>query len=151
MAKLTEKQKRFMDFYIELGNAAEAARRAGYKASSEKAYQNIGSENLAKLGGLMSEKIQAKDNERIASQDEVLRFLTAIMRNEETEEVVVVENIGDFTSEAKKIDKKLSAKDRVRAAELLGKRYCLFTDKINLDADMNFNISIDYGGDPDED
>ena len=45
--KLTEKQKRFADYYIETGNATESARRAGYKGKN---LNNVASENLAKVG-----------------------------------------------------------------------------------------------------
>lgn len=118
--KLTEKQKRFIDFYIETGNKMEAARLAGYKQPESQGHQNY-----EKLRNYIDAKIQAKDNERIASQDEVLRFLTSVMRNEETEEVVVVESVGDYMSEARTIKKSISAKDRLKAAEGLAKRFGL--------------------------
>ena len=40
----------------------------------------------------------------------------------------------------------LKYKDRLRAAEMLGKYYALFTDKLNVDGDMDYSIKIDYGG-----
>ena len=54
------------------------------------------------------------------------------MRGEIKEEVVVTEGIGDSASEARIIEKQISAKDRLKAAELLGKRYSLFTEKLNV-------------------
>ncbi|ABB15541.1 terminase small subunit [Carboxydothermus hydrogenoformans] len=144
MAKLTEKQKRFIDYYIETGNAAEAARRAGYKGKN---LDVIGSQNLVKLRIYIEEKMKQKDNERIASQDEVLEFLTRVMRGLETEEVVVTENKGDYISEAKIIKKQVSAKDRVKAAELLGKRYALFTEKVNVSGNMGVVIVDDIEDD----
>ena len=74
-----------------------------------------------------------KESELIADQNEVLRYLTAVMRGEETEEVVVVEGSGDGFSSARGVEKGIGAKDRIKAAELLGKRYSLFTDKVDLD------------------
>lgn len=133
MGKLTEKQKRFIDYYIETGNATEAARRAGY---SEKTAKQIGNENLTKLDFFIKERLKELEDKRIAKADEVLKHLTAAMRGEINEEVVVTENIGDFMSEARVVKKQLSAKERIRAAELLGKRYALFTDKVEMDVDI---------------
>ncbi len=134
---LTPKQKAFAEYYIELGNATEAAVKAGY---NKKTARQIGCENLTKLDikNYIDEKMKELETKRIAKADEVLQYLTKVMRGEETEQVVVTENIGDFMSEAKIIDKELSAKDRIKAAELLGKRYRLFIDKI--EADVNQTV-----------
>ena len=131
MTKLTEKQKRFADYYIETGNGAEAARLAGYKGKN---LNNIASENLAKLGikNYIDEKLTEMSSQRIASANEVMELLTSAARGELEEEVVVVENIGDYCSEAKVIKKQIGAKDRLKAAELLGKRYRLWTDKVEV-------------------
>ncbi|WP_217077729.1 terminase small subunit [Clostridium baratii] len=127
--KLTPKQKAFAEYYIETGNATEAARKAGYKGKN---LNRIASENLSKLDikNYIDEKMKELEDQRIAKADEVLKYLTRVIRGEETEQVVVTENIGDFMSEARVINKELSAKDKIKAAELLGKRYMLFTDKI---------------------
>ena len=129
--KLTEKQKRFADYYVENGNATEAARKAGYKG---KKLNNIASENLAKQGikTYINEKLEQLQSERTASASEVLEFLTSSIRGEVEEEVVVVEGEGDGISSARKIKKQIGLKDRIKAAELLGKRYMLFTDKVNV-------------------
>ena len=71
----------------------------------------------------------------VNEQSSVLEYLTKVIRNEEKEEVVVTVNVGDFQTEIKKVKKELSAKDKIKAAELLGKRYRLFTDKV--EADVN--------------
>ena len=130
--KLTEKQKRFADYYIETGNATESARRAGYKGKN---LNNVASENLAKVGvkSYIDEKLKVLENERIASAKEVLEFLTKSMRGELDEEVVVVEGTGDGTSEARKIKKQIGLRERIKSAELLGKRYRLFTDKVEVE------------------
>lgn len=109
--KLTEKQKRFIDYYIETANATEAAIRAGY---SKKTAKQIGSENLAKLDCFIKEKLEAKDKDRIASQDEVLEFLTRVIRGEELDQ---------FGLDA-------SLRDRLESAKLLGQRYGTFTQKV---------------------
>ena len=130
--KLTEKQKRFADYYIETGNATESARRAGYKGKN---LNNVASENLAKVGvkSYTDEKLKVLENERTASAKEVLEFLTKSMRGELDEEVVVVEGTGDGTSEARKIKKQIGLRERIKSAELLGKRYRLFTDKVEVE------------------
>ena len=108
---LTEKQKRFIDYYIETANATEAAIRAGY---SEKTAKQIGCENLAKLDCFIKAKLESKSKERIASQDEVLEFLTRVIRNEELDQ---------FGLDA-------SLRDRLESAKLLGQRYGTFTQKV---------------------
>ena len=142
--KMTAKQKRFCDEYLIDLNATQAAIRAGY---SKKNAQNIASENLGKpiIRGYIDAKMAEKDSELIAKQDEVLRYLTSVLRGESFGTEIVVEGIGDGCSEARTMQKKPSEKDRLKAAELLGKRYSLFTDKVDLNADVELNITVDYG------
>ena len=130
--KLTEKQKRFADYYIETGNITEAAVKAGY---SKKTARVIGQENLLKpaIKGYIDEKLEVMQDERTASAKEVLEFLTKSMRGEIKEEVVVVEGTGDGTSEARTVKKQIGLRDRIKSAELLGKRYRLFTDKVEVE------------------
>ncbi|WP_314339096.1 terminase small subunit [Leptotrichia wadei] len=130
--KLTEKQKRFADYYIETGNITEAAIKAGY---SKKTARVIGQENLQKpaIKSYIDEKLEAMQDERTASDKEVLEFLTKSMRGELDEEVVVIEGTGNGTSEARKIKKQIGLRERIKSAELLGKRYRLFTDKVEVE------------------
>ena len=131
MTKLTEKQKRFADYYIETGNCTEAAIKAGY---SKRTARVIGQENLLKpaIKKYIDEKLTEMSNKRIASANEVMELLTSAARGELEEEVVVVESVGDYCSEARIVKKQIGAKDRIKAAELLGKRYRLFTDKLEV-------------------
>ena len=119
-------------YYIETGNITEAAVKAGY---SKKTARVIGQENLLKpaIKGYIDEKLEAMQDERTASAKEVLEFLTKSMRGEIKEEVVVVEGTGDGTSEARMVKKQIGLRDRIKSAELLGKRYRLFTDKVEVD------------------
>lgn len=132
IAKITEKQKRFCDEYIIDLNATQAAIRSGY--SIKTAYRT-GADNLMKpqIKAIIAEKIKKIESERIADATEVMQYLTSVLRDEVAEEVVVVEGCGDGCSEAAKIKKGMSAKDRIKAAELLGKRYNLFTDKVQVE------------------
>lgn len=140
MKKLTIKQKKFADEYIISGNATQAAINAGY---SEKTARKIGSENLTKpdIKAYINERMKKLEEEAIADQAEVLKFLTRIMRDEEKEEVLV--NIGNFEQEIQSM--KVSTKDKIRAAELLGKRYGSWTDKVDLSSDLTLIFEDDYG------
>ena len=124
MAKLTPKQKDFADFYIVLGNAEQAAIKAGYS----KRYARGNAHKLVAnscIKSYIAERMQLIESERIASQEEVLQFLTSVIRGEVTEEVPIL--IGDGMQTLR--DKEVSVKERVKAAELLGKRYMMWTEK----------------------
>lgn len=140
--KLTEKQKRFADYYIETGNGTEAAIKAGYSenTASEMGYENL---NKPHIKNYIDKLLQQKDHSRIASQDEVLQYLTNVMRGNVQEEQVVVESVGDYMSAARKVKKQVSPKDRNKAAELLGKRYRLFVDKKEIEGNLNTVILDD--------
>lgn len=104
--KLTPKQKKFCEFYIQSGNATDAARKAGY---SEKTADRIGPENLGKpvIQEYLAERIAEQDKTRVADADEVLRFYSAVMRGE------VKDQFG--------LDASLT--DRLKAGDSLMKRY----------------------------
>lgn len=140
LLKLSIKQKAFSDYYIELGNATESAIKAGYSknyanAQSYKLLENVGVKKY------IDERLKQIEDNRIAPAAEVMKYLTSVLRNEMTEEVVVVEGNGDGFSSAKKIKKDISVKDRNKAAELLGKRYGMFTDKLNIEGAIPVVIS----------
>ena len=128
MDKLTQKQQKFIDYYVETGNATEAARRAGYDAKTDRALESIGSENLRKLEVYIKERMKPAQDKRIADADEVLQYLTAVMRGE-------VKDTFDFDT---------SVRDRNKAAELLGKRHRLFIDKVEQENTgvVNINFAI---------
>ena len=94
--------------------------------------------------------MEQKESSLIATQDEVLQYLTSVLRGESQTTDTVLVGIGEGCQEVQEVEKKPSEKDRLKAAELLGKRYGLYTDKISADVDMSLDISIDYGDD-DED
>ncbi|RXV42109.1 terminase small subunit [Enterococcus faecalis] len=139
--RMTEKQKRFCDFYIETGNAKEAAIRAGY---SEKTAKQIGQENLTKpdLRAYIDERLAELKNERTADAQEVLEYLTAVMRGEYKEATLI--GVGEGAQAVVDID--VGAKDRLKAAELLGKRHALFTDKQQIEV-TEMPVFVDDIGD----
>lgn len=122
--KLTPKQKKFAEYYIKCGNATEAAKKAGY---SEKSAYAIGQENLKKpvISQYIAKRMEKQDKALIADADEVLKFFTDTMRG----------NIKDQFG----LDPALS--DRIKAAELLGKRYRLFSDKVYIEGPVPVVIS----------
>ncbi|MBM7631746.1 terminase small subunit [Geomicrobium sediminis] len=65
--KMTEKQRRFADYYIESGNATEAAIKAGY---SKKTARSVGSENLTKpdISVYIENRLEELASERIADR-----------------------------------------------------------------------------------
>lgn len=142
--KLTLKQKKFCDEYIKTGNATEAYIKAGYNRSGARANASrlITNDNIKNY---IDERLKEIEDKSIADAAEVLKYLTRIIRNEETEQVVITENIGDYTSEARIVSKELSAKDKIKAAELIGKRYRLFTDRVEADV----NASVIFEGEND--
>lgn len=144
MEKLTAKQQRFCDEYLIDLNATQAALRAGYSAKT--AYRT-GADNLKKpqIQAFLGARMKEKESELIAGQDEVLRYLTGVMRGETQAEVIVVENVGDYRSEARAVQKAPDEKERLKAAELLGKRYGLFTDKLDVQAAERVVIVDDLG------
>ena len=142
MAEMTAKQRRFCDEYLIDLNATQAAIRAGY---SEKNARSIASENMTKpnIKKYIDDRMKEKEKSLIADQDEVLRYLTSVLRGESQSTEIVVEGVGDGCSEARKMQKEPSEKDRLKAAELLGKRYSLFSDKV----DVNGAIPVVITGD----
>lgn len=141
MAKMTAKMQRFCDEYLIDLNATQAAIRAGY---SEKTARTIAAENLTKpdIQAYISERMAEKDAQLIADQDEVLKYLTKVLRGQSQSEVIVVEGCGDGCSEARTMQKAPDEKERLRAAELLGKRYGLYTDKVEADVETELTVTI---------
>jgi len=134
---LTEKQKRFANEYVVSLNATKAAIKAGY---SVRTATKIGSENLTKpdISNYIEEQLQKISSKKIADQTEVMEFLTKTMRGEVMETV---------TSAGEVFKVPTSTKDRIKSAELIGKRHAMWTDKVDM-ASTNINIEIgsDYDG-----
>lgn len=132
---LNARQKAFCEFYVVSGNATDAAIKAGYSESYAKDRIHTLIKNVG-ISRYIDELMQKLESKRIASAEEVLQNLTAMMRGEIQEEVVIVEGEGDGVSSARIIKKQVSAKERIKAAELLGKRHALFTDKTKIEGTL---------------
>lgn len=123
--KMTPKQKAFCEEYLIDMNATKAAIRAGY---SKKTARSTAAENMTKpyISEYIKELMEQKSKERIASQNEVLEFLTRGMRGEIKDQ---------FNLEA-------SFQDRIKCSELLGKRYGTFVEKKDLNAKVDTEIVV---------
>ena len=117
MVKLTEKQKKIADYYIELGNATQAAINAGY---AKRSAQQMGAENLSKpvIKSYIDERLEQIASERIMSAQEAVELLSSIARAEITEQVVVTTMEG-----AEVVDKPPDVKTRIIAIKEILKRY----------------------------
>lgn len=116
LGKLTSRQQRFADEYIISGNAMQSAVKAGYskkyaKSDSHKLLENTG------IKSYIDERLKEIESAKTATQQEVLEYLTSVMRGEQREQTLI--GMGQGFQEKTYID--VSAKDRLKAADLLNK------------------------------
>lgn len=125
---MNARQKRFCDEYLIDCNATQAAIRAGYSPKTAKV---TGAKMLtnANLKAYIDEQLERIHNEKIADAQEVLEYLTAVMRGQHTEQTLQL--VGDGVQKIADID--VSAKERLKAAELIGKRFGMFKDNVGID------------------
>lgn len=123
---LTLKQKKFADEYIITANATQAAIKAGYS----KKYANTNAAKLLQnttIKQYLDKRLKEIESEKTATIKEVMEYLTSVMRGEQTEQVL--KSAGDYQQEITDID--VSAKDRLKAADLLNKIHQAREDKGN--------------------
>lgn len=147
IVKLTAKQRRFCEEYIIDCNATQAAIRAGYKEKYAHTNANKLLQNTT-LKQYIDELLEKIRNNNIADATEVMEYLTSVVRGKSSSEIVVVEGVGEGCSIARNMQKAPDEKERLKAAELLGKRYGLFTDKLEVDGVAK--VVINGEGDLDE-
>jgi phage terminase small subunit len=134
--ELTKHMEAFCQEYLIDMNATRAYLTAyGIKKAGTAATNGSMLLRKPKIAERLNELMNKKANKRIASQDEVLEFLTRTMRGELEQEQLVVEGQGEGISQARKVNVQVPAKDRNKAAELLGKRYGIFSEQVNLKVD----------------
>ena len=138
MNTLTPRQQKFCDEYLISGNATDAAIKAGY---SPKTAKSIGQRLLTfvDLKQYINAELEKLHSAKIADAEEVMKYLTSVMRGEHTEQVLKL--VGEGVQTVTDID--VSAKERLKAAELIGKRYGLFTDKVGLEGAVPVIITGD--------
>lgn len=127
---MNAKQRKFCDEYLIDCNAKQAAIRAGY---SEKTAYSIGQRLLknVEVKAYLDEQLELLHNQRTADVQEVLEYLTAVMRGEHREQTLQL--VGDGVQEI--TDIAVGARERLKAAELIGKRYGMFRDNLGLDVE----------------
>lgn len=128
---MKEQYKIFCDTYLQTFNASLSYAKA-FPLAGESTCMVNGCKLLKKeeVQEYLKKRLKEAENERVADIQELLEGLTRIIRQEEEEEVVVNKLIGNGMSEVEIVKKKPSTKDILKAIELLGKRYALFTDKV---------------------
>ena len=143
MTKLNLKQQTFVDEYIKTGVAYQSALKAGYsekyaKARSHKILENVG------IKKAIDERMKELKKASIADQDEILQYLTSVVRGEITDQELIPIGIGKGEMEVESLEKRSDTNARTKAAELLGKRYMMWTDKqqIETNATVQFNDDI---------
>ena len=110
--KLKPKELKFAEEWLKTTNATQSAIKAGY---SERTAYSAGSRLLKKVDvkQYIDERLAEMKESSIADTNEVMQFLSSTMR-------------GDIPDQ---FGLEPALNDRLKAAELLGKRYKLFTDK----------------------
>lgn len=131
---LTDKQKKFIEEYLVDMNGTRAYRVAYPSVKKNETAAALASRLLTndKVKKAIEPILASMSSDRMATATEVMEYLTSVMRGESTAEVVVVEGLGDGVSEARRFKKAPDEKERLRAAELLGKRFGLFKDKVEV-------------------
>lgn len=126
---LTERQKRFCDEYLISLNAVSAYKKAGYTVKNNNVAAVEGCKLLKKpeIKEYIRESMESKREEVIASQDEVLEYFTSVMRGKSRTMVIVMEGTGKGYTKAKYMIKTPEERERLKAAELLAKRYDLLS------------------------
>lgn len=160
MAKLTEKQQRFVDEYLIDLNATQAAIRAGYSVRTAK---EQGSQNLTKLNvqQAISEKMAERSKRTGVNQDRIVMELAKIafinaadVINSDDATIKEGATIDDTaaiqsvkvkvipTKEGDGVEREIRLNDKLKALELLGKHLGMWNDKL----DVNLNIPVVISG-----
>ena len=142
MIAVNRKQRKFADEYLIDCNATQAAIRAGY---SPKTANEQGNRLLANVSvsTYIEQQLELLHSKKTADAQEVLEYLTSVMRGEHTEQALRL--VGEGVQEIDTLE--VSAKDRIKAAELIGKRYGLFKDGISVTGSVPVVIADDLSPD----
>ena len=144
---LSMKQEKFCLEYAKSGNQTQAYIKAGYNVKNDETAAANASRMLknANVKARLAELAEEAKNASIADIIEMQQTLTSIIRKQMTEEVIVVESVGDYMTKARKMDKEPSIKDIINAITTLGKMQGAFVEKVQQEVDMDLNIVVDYG------
>lgn len=106
--KLTEKQKRFCEEYLIDLNATQAAIRAGY---SSKTANRIAAQNLSKL--------------------DIQNYISELRNNQSNRTGITADTVLKELEKIALTDTEISGKEKMRALELLGKHFGMFSGETN--------------------
>ncbi len=133
--KMTLKQQRFADEYVIQANVFKSAINAGYSENYAKTNASKLLENDS-IKAYIDERLAELQSKAVADQQEVMEYLTSVMRGQVEDEELMVVPLGDFESEVQRHERRSDTSQRTKAAELLGKRYKLWTDKQEVDVTL---------------
>ena len=147
---MTNKQKRFCEEYLVDLNATQAAIRAGYSTLTAGA---IGAENLkkpqiracidkalaeqSKRTGVTADRV-VRELAKVAfvNSDDVVDFDSVTVKSDaskdDTAAIASVRVKTIPTKDGEGIEREIKLADKLKALELLGKRFGLFTDNVNV-------------------
>lgn len=145
--KLSLKQQRFADEYIKSGNVEQSAIKAGYSKSYSRGNAHKLVANVS-VKEYIDERLEEIKSKSIADQTEIMQYLTSVLRGEVNDQELMNVPIGDFESEIQLHEKRADTTARTKSAELLGKRYTMWTDKQEI---TQRTIEINVGEYEDED
>ncbi|MBB6176393.1 MAG: terminase small subunit [Anoxybacillus ayderensis] len=169
MAQLTEKQKRFADEYLIDLNATQAAIRAGYspRSAAEQASRLL---KNAKVRAYIDERMAELSRRTGVNQERILRELARIafvnapelinMEDATIREDATIDDMAAIASVRVKviptengqgIEREIRLADKIRALDLLGKRFAMWTERQQIDANFGVQIIDDVGGTDEED
>ena len=102
--ELTPRQKAFADYYIECGNATEAARQAGYKQPKQQGSRLLTNVDISVY---IAERVKPTEEKRIATGDEIMQFFTSVMRGEVLDAFELPPSLADRKDAAKELAKRV--------------------------------------------
>ena len=147
--KLNERQRRFADEYIISGNIEQSAIKAGYSKTYARGNAHKLVANVS-IKAYLDERMAEIKSKKIMDQTEIMERLSSIGRQESRDNYYKSEKTIDGVTvvEENKYTTTPNVEEATRAMEMLGKRYVMWTDKVE---QTNRNIEIVVGEWDDED
>lgn len=130
---MTEKQRRFADELLRDPDRNQTrAYMIAYPSVKKPEAARANASRLLTNASVLAYVKQREDemsSARIADAREIREYLTRVMRGESESEIVVIEGKDVGVSEARAMQKRPDEKERMKAAELLGKHLGLWSEK----------------------
>ena len=141
---MTERQKRFADEYLLDLNATRAYKAAYPAVKKDETACQAGSRLLRNVNvrAYLDEKLAEMQSKKIMTAQEVLEYLSSVVRGESESEIVVIEGQGVGVTEARHVTKAPDEKERLKAAELMAKYHQLLVPKVQIEAEKSGGVII---------